>query len=174
MIQSKKEIISELNAQSELFVQWYVNRNDRILEVGPEGAWTAGQHLLHMIKSTAPLAKGLGYPRILLRWRFGKAKAPGCTYDELMKRYTDMLSGKAVSPDEYVPRQVKWGEKELLLHRFRTEKRKMVNNISKWSEKGMDSTVLPHPLLGNITVREMMFFTIYHTSHHVRILEERY
>lgn len=171
---TKKEIVSQLNEQSELFVQWFVNRNDRILETGPEDAWTAGQHLLHMIKSTKPLATGMGYPTIFLRFKFGKAKAPSLSYDALVKRYTDKLDGGGKATGPYVPRKVKWEEKEVLLHRFRTEKRTLVNNLSKWSEKKLDNIVLPHPLLGNLTVREMMYFATYHTSHHVKILEEKY
>jgi hypothetical protein len=31
----------------------------------------------------------------------------------------------------------------------------------------MDYHVLPHPLLGPLSVREMLFFTVYHNTHHV-------
>jgi hypothetical protein len=32
---------------------------------------------------------------------------------------------------------------------------------------------LPHPLLGKLTVREMLFFTLYHQRHHVAVVERR-
>jgi uncharacterized damage-inducible protein DinB len=39
--------------------------------------------------------------------------------------------------------------------------------VAKWSEANMDYHVLPHPLLGPLSVREMLFFTVYHNTHHV-------
>lgn len=39
--------------------------------------------------------------------------------------------------------------------------------LGKWSDKALDSYLLPHPLLGKMTVREILFFTLYHNLHHV-------
>jgi hypothetical protein len=36
-----------------------------------------------------------------------------------------------------------------------------------WSEDDLDNHRLPHPLLGKLTVREMLFFTLYHIQHHM-------
>ena len=35
-----------------------------------------------------------------------------------------------------------------------------------FSEKQLDTFILPHPLLGKLTLREMLYFTIYHAEHH--------
>jgi hypothetical protein len=32
---------------------------------------------------------------------------------------------------------------------------------------------LPHPLLGRLTTREMLFFTLYHNQHHVEVAKRR-
>jgi hypothetical protein len=48
--------------------------------------------------------------------------------------------------------------------------RKSVNSICKYtdeySEVQLDHYILPHPLLGKVTIQEMMYFTIYHAEHH--------
>jgi hypothetical protein len=31
--------------------------------------------------------------------------------------------------------------------------------------------ILPHPLLGKITIREMLYFTAYHVQHHENIIK---
>jgi len=36
----------------------------------------------------------------------------------------------------------------------------------KWKEPQPDAYIAPHPLLGKITLRELVYFTIYHTGHH--------
>ena len=35
----------------------------------------------------------------------------------------------------------------------------------------LDAVLLPHPLLGKLTVREMLFFTVYHVQHHRALVE---
>ena len=43
----------------------------------------------------------------------------------------------------------------------------------KWKDAQLDQYIAPHPLLGKITVRELCYFTIYHTQHHLNIIKER-
>jgi hypothetical protein len=33
--------------------------------------------------------------------------------------------------------------------------------------------MVPHPSLGKITMRELLLFTIYHTEHHLKVIEKR-
>jgi len=51
----------------------------------------------------------------------------------------------------------------------------LVNSLShktiKQSETALDLYILPHPLLGKITLREMLYFTAYHVYHHQTIVE---
>jgi len=55
MDHNKKEIIAQLEAQSKALQSWFLDQPIEKMEFAPEGAWTAGQHLLHLIKSTKPL-----------------------------------------------------------------------------------------------------------------------
>jgi uncharacterized damage-inducible protein DinB len=45
-------------------------------------------------------------------------------------------------------------------------------NVERWSEKELDKRQLPHPLMGKLTLREMLFFTHYHTLHHGAKIDE--
>ena len=144
------------------------------MHVAPDGAWTAGQHLLHMIKSTKPLAVGAGYPRILLRWKFGKTAGVSASYEEVVDRYKGKLAEGGQATGEFVPRKVESKERDVLVKRQKNEMSVLVNNLHKWSEKNLDNTAVPHPLIGKITLREMLYFTIYHLEHHLKTLEERY
>ena len=38
--------------------------------------------------------------------------------------------------------------------------------LDKWSEQQLDKIIAPHPLLGKLTFREILYFTIYHAKHH--------
>jgi len=39
--------------------------------------------------------------------------------------------------------------------------------LRNWQDENLDEYLLPHPLLGKLTIREMLFFTLYHDQHHV-------
>ena len=43
---------------------------------------------------------------------------------------------------------------------------KLNKKIDSFDEKDLDRYILPHPLLGKLTIREMLFFTVYHVQHH--------
>jgi len=42
----------------------------------------------------------------------------------------------------------------------------LVLQIEKHSESELDQMILPHPLLGKLTLREMACFAAYHVAHH--------
>lgn len=170
----KKELISQLTALSKAFTDWYLNKPIEQMNAQPEGAWTAGQHLLHMIKSTKPLAVGMGYPRILLRLKFGKVSHASRSYEEVVRAYQDALHKGGKAPKDFVPRDVKKEERDVLIKRFKKEMGVLTNQVHQWSEKNLDNTAVPHPLIGKLTLREMLYFTIYHTEHHLKTLEEKY
>lgn len=174
MKMNKKEILDNLSSGSKALSSWYVDRPTEAMMAGPHGAWTAGQHLLHLIKSTKPLAKGVGYPKILLRLKFGKATRPSGSYEDLMATYQQKIADGGRATGVYVPRAVKAVERDVLVDRFKDEMSVLINNIHQWKDEDLDLTVLPHPLIGKITLREMLYFTIYHMQHHLKILEERY
>jgi hypothetical protein len=45
--------------------------------------------------------------------------------------------------------------------------------FESWNEEDLDTIRLPHPLLGKITAREMIYFTLYHAKHHVTATKDR-
>ncbi len=53
-----------------------------------------------------------------------------------------------------------------LLNEFSTASAELVSVAEKWTEDDLDRFLLPHPLIGKLTIREMLFFTIYHNLRH--------
>jgi uncharacterized damage-inducible protein DinB len=49
---------------------------------------------------------------------------------------------------------------------------KFIQLVQKFSEKDLDYYVLPHPLIGKLTLREILFFCFYHVQHHHKITKE--
>jgi hypothetical protein len=168
---NKEEVIRKLENAYEQYVLYVRDLTADEFEFAPQGKWSAGQQTEHLIKSTRPLLKGLGYPKFIIKSKFGKANRPSRSYDELVARYkakTDQ-GGQATSP--YIPGKVPSKDQTKLTNELQDIIRKMSVKIGKWSEEQLDEYVLPHPLLGKVTTREMLYFTIHHAAHHQLLIK---
>lgn len=173
-MQTSVEVAEGLNERFGAVGQWFAQcQADRFI-FGPEGRWTAGQHLDHLIRSVKPLNLALRLPRLALRMKFGTAPSPGDGLDALVARYEARLAEGGKASGRFVPPQVVVGQKNQLMEDFTREGTRLVEAVKGWSEADLDKYLLPHPLLGNLTVREMLFFTWHHLGHHLETLERDY
>ncbi len=135
--------------------------------------WSAAENLDHLCMSTKPLIKGLGVPKLMLK-SFGKPNRPTRTYQEVVLRYKERLGALEIIPNQdYIPDFKETVTTEEMLTTWASLGKKYVDRMTKWSDEAFDKFLLPHPLMGKVTVREMLFFTIYHTHHHLALMKER-
>ncbi|MCB0840049.1 MAG: DinB family protein [Bacteroidetes bacterium] len=175
MIHSIPEIQNAIAQKYDEFAQWIADQPDDHFDQGPEGKWSTGQHLGHLIQGTNPLNMALNMPRVALKMQFGKPNRPVRSYDEVVQRYLDRLAqAGTISNNPYGPKPVSRDDKGKMLDDFLTGKEKLVKNIGKWNEEQLDDYLLPHPLMGKMLVREVLFFMVYHTEHHLNTLKEKY
>lgn len=129
----------------------------------------ASQQLDHIIRAVSPLAMGLRLPKIFIGLLFGKANRASKDYNELVKKYKSKLELGGKASGRFVPTQIKFSDKQKNIAKLLKLINALKKNITGFSETQLDKYILPHPLLGKITVREMMFFTIYHVEHHHKL-----
>ena len=134
--------------------------------------WSIAQNLDHLLKSTQPLVKALRLPKLTFR-SFGKPNRPTRTYQELVKRYHERLAAAGTIDNPFSADKKPEFSKEKMLAEWKAFAEKLAKGIGKWSEKDLDNYLMPHPLLGKLLVREMLFFTIYHTGHHLKAMKMR-
>ena len=146
--------------------------------VAPIGsAWSPADHVRHLTMSVRAVMRGLELPPLLVWLVFGPARAPSRSYDALRETYLGALArgGKA---GEYTPRPLPSDvDAEAARARVMAQHTAAVGGLvataSGWSERALDRCRLPHPLLGKLTVREMLLFTLYHNLHHVHVCASR-
>jgi hypothetical protein len=166
---TKENILEELQKGFNEVTTTVAPTTDSAFFKRSDSKWSVAENLEHLILSTKPLNLAIQLPKFMLLI-FGKPNRPIRTYDELVKKYWAKLNAGGRAPSPFVP-NVKQSDKTRLLNSFIKENKKFINNLNGWSEADLDSYLLPHPLLGKIYVREMLYFTIYHTQHHLRAIE---
>lgn len=173
-MQTREEIAGLLDGRFDETVTWFQQRPGEAFGKGPAGKWTEGQVVDHLILSTKPLNVALRVPKFVLKWKFGAAKRPSEPLETLAPRYEAALAAGGKAPSPFVPPAVKVEDKARLLETLRGEGQKLVKAVGGWKEADLDRYVLPHPLLGKLTVRTMLLFTYYHMQHHLDILKRDY
>jgi hypothetical protein len=136
----------------------------------PSGKWNAGQHLDHLIRGVSRVAGALKLPGMAQGWLFGKTKEPSGTYEELVARYQQVLAGGFKSTEAFLPDEVGAAQQRELAQKLRAEVARLTTRVAGYSEEKLDSYLLPHPALGKLTLRQMLYFTLYHVQHHQRLL----
>ena len=107
----------------------------------------------------------------MTRLLFGKANRPSRSYAEVVTRYTDKLKAGAKASGKFIPpAKIPFSQKEELLKNLKTNVERLTVKVSAFKEEKLDSLIAPHPLLGKMTFRELLYFTIYHVEHHQQSL----
>jgi len=173
---NKKDIVEILEQKHQNLFDWLLSSGDENWEKGPVDRWTSGQHVLHLFDSMVLLNKALKYPKFLLRYKFGTSNRPSRTYDEVAKRYEERLSENQERARNF-NRDLKkpaLKERKRLIDSLQIQNKKLQYKTSKLKDKHLDTLLLPHPLMGKMTLREIIMWTAHHTDHHVEILKKDY
>jgi len=168
---NKQEIAQHLTANYATFAQLLASLSEAEYRHAPEGKWANGQHLDHLVRSVGPVNMALGLPRFLLRWLFGTANRPSRDYTGLVEKYRAKLAAGGRASGRFVPPPADWAKREKLLQSLDHQVKRLAEKTVRLSEEQLDTLLLPHPLLGKLTLREMLYFTIYHAEHHRAAVE---
>lgn len=173
MIYNQNDINTALQQQANEFATFIKPMEATAFENMPGGKWSAGQHLDHLIRSIKPVNLALSVPTFYLSYKFGKNNRTGRTYNELVQRYHEKLQAGGTASGPFVPPPIGYHRKNGSLTTFAKQYEKLGKKALGMSDSKLDTYLVPHPLLGKVTLREILFFTIFHTQVHMDILKKR-
>ncbi len=163
---NKQEIVKHLQNNHQNFIQLIesLNKEDFGKLVGEK--WTPGQQAEHIFKSVNPVVLALKLPKFLLKLFFRTNNRKSKNYDELVNKYNQKLALGGKAKKKFIPKFIPFEHKEILIGKIKNTIERLCALTLKLDEKDLDIYLLPHPLLGKLTLREMLFFTIHHVTHH--------
>ena len=145
----------------------------------PQGEhWAPSGHMRHLAKCIRPLAQAMKLPKMALRLRFGKSKKGSRSFEEVREHYQSALKSGEAQAGGYGPSSKvsdlppnEW--RAQIMRHFDEASEQLDGAFDSWSDRQLDSIQVEHPILGAMTVREMLYFTLYHNAHHARRVQER-
>lgn len=172
---SRGELLAELMLLSEQAEAFWNSLSDADFFAAHGEQWSPAQNVRHLTKSTKPVVWTLKTPRVVLRAMFGKPIYPSRSYRQIVDRYLQVLhaGGQAgmFGPERFgAPTNPRSTLRAKLMDRWRRALQQLIDAAQRWDDAALDGRRVPHPLLGRLTVREMMLFTLYHHRHHTRIV----
>jgi len=170
-IKTRSELISAQRHSNQRVANWFIEIPAKDFFTRQADVWSASDNLDHLIKSHKPLAKALKLPKITLQAMFGTPQKASMSYEELCQIYRDEIAKGGQASGRYLPSQQEADanvekKKKELIDQFSKVGTELVSTVEKWTEEELDQYLLPHPILGKLTIREMLFFTIYHNLRH--------
>ncbi len=171
---TKEQIII---AAEKIFHSFTIECNavdEKFFFIRPKDKWSVAENVQHLIISTNTSTLAYTLPGFMVRWIGGKPNRDSKSYEALVDKYKNKLAEGGRAAGRFVPKRIdiKYG-KERLLQNWNKAASKFIGAIkNKTSESKLDSYLVNHPLLGKITLRELCYFTIYHTEHHLNIINK--
>jgi hypothetical protein len=163
---TQTEIATRLRDDHKRFAVMISSQSDEDFERSADGKWSAGHQLDHIYRSIKPLRTAVKLPGFVPRLLFGRPKDPSRSYEEVVARYNEKLAAGGKAIGGFVPKAVEVGHRNRLLIKMTDTVESLARSVEKMDEEKLDRVQLPHPLMGKITLREMLHFTIYHVGHH--------
>jgi hypothetical protein len=140
---------------------FFLRKNDK---------WSAAENTKHLILSVNPLSKAFSLPNFALLF-FGKLNREAKNYDEIVEIYHQKLAEGAVATPQFIPEGITINSDQSdLMEEFKKANDRFLVEIDSFQEEDLDKYLISHPVLGKLTIREMLYFTIYHTLHHHKVI----
>jgi hypothetical protein len=140
-------------------------------------SWSPADNVRHLTKSMRAVTTGLRLPRWMLWLAFRRATRSSRDYETMREVYRTRLAkgadaGRFAPEQRGVPADAE-AERRRIMEYHRVAVDEMARQVSRWPDGALDRRQLPHPLLGALTVREMLLFTLYHNRHHFEGVQRR-
>ncbi|MCC6804401.1 MAG: DinB family protein [Anaerolineae bacterium] len=142
-------------------------------DAGSAESWSPAGYLKHLLLSVKPFAKAVTFPPDALKRRFGSPDRPMLPYAELCARYQARLDGgiraedyEAILPTAFRMPDDAANVQAYLIDLWNEAHDRMIGGLDVWTEAHLDGVAILHPAIGTISVREMLFFTIFHNTLH--------
>ena len=163
---TKKELIDELKKNHQKFLDYIDALSKEEFESSKHQKWTAGQELDHIVKSTFPIANVLNN-KTFIKSKFGTIDRDNLNYQALIAKYHYELKNGGKAIGKFIPDKVSWVQRTELKNQLISIVEQISVRLDLYTEEELKELIIPHPLLGALTIQEMLYFTMYHVLHHL-------
>lgn len=176
--QTTVELIEQLRVVQHGVADSAAGLSETAFMRGTAENWSPADYLKHLILSVKPLAKAVSLPIEQVEALFGRAAHPSRPYEIITALYQARLSEgfRAEDNQGVLPVTYRFPEgledmQAYLVNTWNDANERLLRAVQTWAETDLDSYQLPHPAVGMLTIREMLYFTLHHNTTHWHDIE---
>lgn len=140
----------------------------------PDKGWSIAENVKHLSKTTWPITMGLKLPSAVPSALFGKGKGSR-PFAEIKRVYYASLA-EGFQAGIYTPGKAVAGQaeqQEKLIRKFEASVNDLIDAFSRLDDVLLDTVRMPHPAIGRLTLREMLYSSLNHDIHHMSVVAAR-
>jgi hypothetical protein len=162
---TKRELCSRLESGQNDIITFLGSLSDEVFFAGSDERWGPAHHLGHLTLTYRRLATGFRAKERLADY----TQTPK-SYEEIKDTYLTKLQTTPPLVLANNPFAVKLdgSSKDAMIAAFSGGGQELHEATTSWSETELDTKGMKHPLLGLMSAREILFFTLYHDQHHLQ------
>jgi hypothetical protein len=161
---NKNEIINNLNTAHLAF--WDTASHLPNANISVNGKWSVAQNVEHINIALSRVNTYLTLPKSTIKSNFGLSERTSTSNETVIKLFKNALENGAKTMDSFIPELNLDKNIKELVSQGKDLLTALISNLQNWSEEEFEIYNCPHPVLGKFTVREILYFTIYHVQHH--------
>jgi DinB superfamily len=169
--QTKDELATALGVLSHELERYLESFSNEDFYAPQGGYWSPAQHVGHLSHAVLAVARGLRLPRPVISLMFGRAEGRSRSFSEMLELYRHKLAEGATA-GRYSPDPKRRGRDDIM-EQWHIAGKRINRALARWADRELDRYRLPHPILGKLTLREMLAFTVFHNAHHAGRIRER-
>lgn len=168
---TRPEILAALEGNARTIAAYFAALPAAVFLDGDSDHWSPGHHLAHLTATSAAIARGLSsgalpsHPGASSR-SYAEVRDAAAASVTATPKDTLLTMGRTV--------RIETGETQAgLVEAFLAAGVTLREAIAAWTEDALDRSAMNHPLIGLLTVREMLLFAVVHERHHLRRVQAR-
>jgi hypothetical protein len=172
---TSNELVSEFTTAKNDLYEFYTSIPENLFFSKPENGWSPFENTKHLNTSTSVVSLFLRKELKFLLLLFGHSDSKK-SMQEIIKNYNEKLnsgSGAGVFSPFFATSDIDIDKKKSEINSLLQSLQDLINVLPSWSEQELDSTNIIHPILGILSVREMLYFSLYHLYHHSSKVQQR-
>jgi DinB superfamily len=162
---TKTDILKRLESGQNDIAVFCSGLSDDIFFSGSDEHWGPAHHLAHLAFTHKRVARGFK-----AKDRLQDYSAEPRIYEEVKRNYLAALqrasSAGFLTNNPFAPRPES-DNKETVIAGFLEATQHLREAAASWSETDLNTKGMQHPLMGDLSAREILFFMIYHDQHHL-------
>jgi hypothetical protein len=167
---NKPEITQALAEKHQEFCSYILSLSEEEYHFHPEGKWSAEGHLEHMLLCVKPILMAFSMDKDALAKQFGTLDGKGRSPQELSSIYRQKVEEGGKAPQRFVSQESTHEERSMMCEKLNQLVAALCLKLDVYGEEELDHYSIPHPLLGQLSLREMLYNMIGHVQVHQRAI----